>query len=395
MGLSDSTPEADGSESCGINGTSRPAMHLVEFVIKRVKMKNVLYGTTALIAAGMLASGSAAAAEKIKLNVGGYFKAFGVYVNEDAANRRSNALVREAEIHFTGKTTLDNGLQVGVNVQLEAETCADQIDESFIYFQGSWGRVNIGAEDGAANTMTYGDVGGVADGGVGTPSFNYIQGATIFVFPDLGGDAEKLTYYTPRFSGFQFGASYTPDRACEAANGASGCNSYSGSQKDDGSDAAVGSVYEFGANWVGNFQGVSVALSGTYGRAEDEAGSNDPKEWSLGAQLGYNNFSIGGVYTDTNDADATAGNDSQRWQIGAQYGMGAWKVGVQYSQAEFEAGADTQKIQNAALEANYVLGPGVNLAGGLRWADVEDDADTAANEKNDGVAVFLGTRLSF
>ena len=32
-----------------------------------------------------------------------------------------------------------------------------------------------------------------------------------YVEPDRANDSEKITYYTPRFAGFQLGASYSPD----------------------------------------------------------------------------------------------------------------------------------------------------------------------------------------
>lgn len=77
--------------------------------------------------------------------VGGYFQAYGVFVSqpdgpgEYGADRRSFDIKREAEIFFSGRVRLDNGLTVGVQVELEAETCSDQIDESYLFFEGGWG----------------------------------------------------------------------------------------------------------------------------------------------------------------------------------------------------------------------------------------------------------------
>ena len=90
-------------------------------------MKNLLLGSSTLFAVA-LASGASQAAEQIALGVGGYFLGYGVAGDEDgtaAANRRNHMIAREAEIHFKGKTTLDNGLTVGVQVELEGETCGD------------------------------------------------------------------------------------------------------------------------------------------------------------------------------------------------------------------------------------------------------------------------------
>jgi outer membrane protein OmpU len=40
----------------------------------------------------------------------------------------------DSEVWFKGLTTLVNGLSVGINVQLEANSTGDQIDESFLIF---------------------------------------------------------------------------------------------------------------------------------------------------------------------------------------------------------------------------------------------------------------------
>ena len=117
-------------------------------------MKRLLLGTTALVAAGVIGA-PAQAADPIKLSLGGYFQAYWGYANQDdgvgraGENLRNHGFYREGEIYFRGETELDNGITVGVNVQLEAEACADQIDESYIYFEGAFGRLEFGAIDGA------------------------------------------------------------------------------------------------------------------------------------------------------------------------------------------------------------------------------------------------------
>ena len=105
-------------------------------------MKRLLLGSTALVAAGLVA-GAADAAEKITLGVGGYYRAaFGV-VNEDddtgdaGDNRDSHAIAQDAEVHFKGSTKLDNGIEVGARIELEGRSGdPDPIDERYIYFQG-------------------------------------------------------------------------------------------------------------------------------------------------------------------------------------------------------------------------------------------------------------------
>ena len=55
------------------------------------------------------------------------------------------------EIFFLPKIVLDNGIQIGANIQLEGETSGDQIDESYVQIKGSFGEVNIGSENSAGS----------------------------------------------------------------------------------------------------------------------------------------------------------------------------------------------------------------------------------------------------
>ena len=99
-------------------------------------MKHILLGTTALVAAGLMA-GPAAAQQGVQLGLGGfYFGALGGNVDEDFdANGFSDNdkntwdFKQDVEVHFLGETTLDNGLTVGARIELEAQQQDDQIDE--------------------------------------------------------------------------------------------------------------------------------------------------------------------------------------------------------------------------------------------------------------------------
>ncbi|NJO67491.1 MAG: porin, partial [Rhodospirillales bacterium] len=115
-------------------------------------MKKILYATTALATAALVAgaAGDAAAqeykseaAERINLGISGYFQQWAVGVAQDIKDTGPETIKtnpidnkQNSEICFIGSTTLDNGLTVGINVQVEANTSSDQIDESFLFLQG-------------------------------------------------------------------------------------------------------------------------------------------------------------------------------------------------------------------------------------------------------------------
>src|ERR1017187_8845643 len=221
-------------------------------------MKKLLM-CSAAVALG-LAVAHPAKADGIKLDLAGHFKGYVTWVNDSlpsgaapGVNIRHFDILRETEIHFTGETTLDNGLTVGVHHEAEIDAGntnnAGNADafltkESYAYFSGAWGRVNFGKEDGAnyllevaapsADTNYDGlrqeinpeglnvfGLGGFARGGFasgqgsGPGAGGGVRGLAntggkLDYADDATGFANKITYLTPVWSGFQAGASYTP-----------------------------------------------------------------------------------------------------------------------------------------------------------------------------------------
>lgn len=376
-------------------------------------MKKLLYGSTALMAASLLAGG-AGAADKIKLGVGGYFQAFGVYSDQDdgagepAANTRDHHIAREAEIEFTGKTTLDNGLEVGVKVQLEAETCADQVDQSYIWFEGGFGQLRLGNTYGASYEMFYGAPTPIVGHGVNTPNFLHLAvGGNSIVTPltyvTASFKSEKATYFTPRIAGFQFGASYAPD-SCEEANpgGAGsgtgvGCGgSYSGPEPDN-TVGQQSEAFEIGLNWVGSFMGADIGVYGGYAGADLEAGAGEDLDvWGIGANAAIAGFTVGASWR-RSDQGLVGDLDRDDWNIGVMYNIagGPWSVGAVYGHTEAEVAAGGEDELDAfELGAQYALGPGIVLTGGLQYFDLQSATSLAANE-NEGLFVIFGTGVSF
>ena len=204
-------------------------------------MRKALYGTTALFAMGALAA-PAQAADPIAIGVSGYwygYAGFGLSSQNDApgepgANRRNHALWHESEVTFSGETTLDNGITFGVNIQLEGETTDDQLDENYVYFEGNFGRVEIGEIDGASFRTS-----------VFLPSAYFYQGpnygSVIWGVPAgnnslargptracMGGDATRVSYFTPRVNGFQLGVSYAPENCVQDQKYYGECGRYNG-----------------------------------------------------------------------------------------------------------------------------------------------------------------------
>ena len=348
-------------------------------------MKNLILGTTALVAATALTAGSASAAEKIKLNVGGYLQTSFVAANYDTdTNQLPTDIRHEGEIHFTGSTTLDNGLKFGVNIQLEARTTTDQVDETFMYVEGAFGRVNIGSEDSAAYLMHYGVPSPVVAWSIDDNNAD-ASGFSGPVTPaNEVGDSDKITYFTPRFSGFQLGASYTPDGDAETSNTFSPYAAIS----DEG---AEDEAYSLGVNYTNKFNSVTVKTSLGY-QLTTRTTTDDTDEYTGALTLEVAGFAIGGAYKFSDNDGGNNNRERHDWGVGLTYGQGPWTVGVQYGGAAQDDTTDGE-LHAVVVGGKYILGPGVTAFGGVQYWDGEDAL--AGTEGEDATVFFVGTALSF
>lgn len=407
-------------------------------------MRHLFLATTALAALALPAQAAAQTAPSsgpVRLGLGGYFQFYGVAGWQDddpghpGEHRHNLDWKREAEIFFTGQAKLDDGLVVGVDVQLEAESCSDQIDESYVWFQGAWGRVNLGAENSAAYLLAAGPpvVDASFDGQ--DPLFIlYNRGATNgdprigsagfrttidFWIPLASGDSEKITWLSPRLAGFRLGVSFTPDNSEEGTQGGqvqSKGGSFAGMPLDETETqwsnlVALGISYEeklgpfevlAGAGWeIGFLEGDETQTVGGF-----TSRYKDRNAWTAGATLGYGGFELGGAYfADDNGIDCTfaggacGGSGTQRsWGLGLSYAIGPWTVGASYlhSARNRDPVGRAERLERYMAGIRYALGRGVDLRGSVQHYDYET-ALSALDTENDNRATFLvlGTVLTF
>lgn len=406
-------------------------------------MKKHLLGTTALAAAAGLvalaAPTSADAAERLKLGVAGYFQAYYAFVDqkqtgtgEPAESRREWDLFREGEIHFTGEVPLDNGMRIGVHVELEAETCADDIDESYLYFQGSFGKIIVGSENSAAYLLSVGAPTVDANFDGADPNYRIFQvggnraAATQQYAPTMSGDSEKITYLSPRFAGFQVGVSYTGDNSEEATVGqvkARG-GSFAGMPTDDDIGEQQ-DIIEVGVNYEQKFNDFGILAGATYGWGSlEDRGScaavppgpggvppgvpascnfDDQEQWSVGLNVTFAGFTIGAGYFWDN-AGIRSNGDREAIAAGINYRIGPLLLGASYLHLTQEQGTGAtaggsrdDEIDRYLVGARYTFHPGMEARASVHYYDLDGANNTAtgANDRNDAFAVVGGIVVSF
>jgi predicted porin len=393
-------------------------------------MKKLLLATTSLLGVGMVAS-PAFAADGIKLGVGGFFKEAYMAVFDDDSEgefgneRNTDGFFNDAEVHFTGSTVLDNGLEVGARVELEGETDDDQIDEAWIWFSGGFGEVRIGSDDDALANSCIVPPGGTGNFSAFSPNqwganagllfgiFGLFSSNSVCTGVDSKSDAQKIIYITPNFSGFQLTVSYTPDGAAE--DHIDGAGPHVGMPThavlDNRHDVSAYATYSFeGEAW-----GLTAGLGGSWaGHAEEggvDAHVHEQDFYQAGLNLAFGNFGIGVVGEYYNDVFSFSSEDDNldidTWVVGAgaSYTLDAWAFGLQYShrQDDFDGAMTPLKHftqDRIVATANYALGPGINVDGevGYTWVDSDpelDELNQGISDDYDAVEIGIGTNVTF
>ena len=381
-------------------------------------MKKSLIGTTALVAATAFA-GTAMAAEPLQLSLGGFASVFAGYAKQDddyvkTLNSGAGAEVSDFdikgdnEIHFKAKSMLDNGLTVGVKIEMEAGGKGNRtaVDEYQISLGGSFGTIIAGADDNAlvavANRSPL--MGGRLFG-AGLNDGDLAEGDTWILKPagatgvkatyiDTNGDREAISYISPSFGGLMLAASYIPDARSD--HGESNAAQPNGSNTQD--------AYALGLAYSGkmNHLMINADIGALVG---DDSDVDEHKEYQAGLHISYGGLMFGGGYRmiKRDKSSATAPNkelDADSWEAGVGYKHGPYGIAIGYVQTTTDIYENpTTKSENESsviqLTSEYEIGPGVLLAGGLGYASYEDGNVTGAAGENSGWVATTGLSLSF
>jgi predicted porin len=362
-------------------------------------MKKTLLTTTAIAVTGFAGAANAVDITNgdVTLSVGGFFNTTVAATSVDAAagtDFDGVDVLTNSEIIFAPSMTLDNGITIGANVQLEGNTSGDQIDESYFIIRGDFGEVNIGSENSAGYKMTVAapDVSHIYANSTSLTSFVPFSGATAgadifrgtlgstYIENARNNDAQRITYYTPRFGGLQLGVSYARDGG--QGNGAVDNNT------------TLTDIVDIAANYGGSFGGVDLNASARYGTASAPGAGTDPEIWGAGLSIGFSGFTIGGSYAEQDDAGNQNGDS---YDVGVSYATGDWSYSLTYFNGTNQddtigmAGVD-EELEIIVAAARYTVNSNFSVSGFI--ADV-DFQDPTPGQSVDGTVVGVSAGFSF
>ena len=365
-------------------------------------MKNTLLTTTAIALTGIAGAANAVeiSAGALSMNVSGYYTTNIAITSVDTGATLAGAdfdgldIQTNAEIWFKPSLTLDNGIKIGVDIQLEAgsNTNGDQIDEAYMTITGDFGKVIIGSENSVGYKMQVAapDVSMIfavsssltafvpySSGTAGADFFRGTLGST-YTENNRNNDAARISYFSPRFSGLQLGVSYARD---------------SGQTNGPVNNNSVTTDYiDIAANYSGSFGGVDVNGSLRYGIASGAA--TDPEIWGAGLSLGMNGFTFGASYS---EQDGTAARDGRAFDVGVSYANGPMSYSLTYfngSNADNEgAPGSRETLDTIMLAAKYKVASNFSVGAFIANTQFEEPATPADNVE--GTVIGVGASFSF
>jgi outer membrane protein OmpU len=376
-------------------------------------MRQTLLRTSMLVGMGSLACAApVTASDGIKLTVGGYFSSAYVAAFDNKKegrfgdHRNVDAVKHDAEVYFSGETTLDNGLTLGARIELEGENDADQIDKSYLFWSGGFGEVRIGSQNDALENQCPTPPGGTANFSAFSPTgwgANAPISSNSYCF-SADNDSQKVLYISPVFSGFQLAVSYTPSANAEDYTQV-GVNGSGTPSSPDGTAHHIVTAY---ATYSYEGEGWNMTWGGGgswQGKFNPADGVNDGKSqaYQTSGSITIGQIAVGGVF----QYFSQGGRNNDMWIAGggAAYYAEPMTFGLQYSHGRYKGdplgdgfGTDgALSLNRVVVTAIYNLAPGIDLDADLGYTWYHDNRDATPAKLDDYQAfeVGIGSSLSF
>jgi len=341
----------------------------------------------ALLASATVAAPVYRAQAQLSVTLGGYTTFRAATYDSDTPGTTRKEFQNETEIRIRADGKADNGLLYGAKIEVQNNENGGGIstDKASIYVDGSWGRIELGDDQGAANELfIYAPV--VGNGQIDSSWYDFAGPALPtddLLAPADTSDSTKISYVTPRLWGVQAGVSYVPQAADEAQSVVA-----FKAFDPDVSESAYQDLVEAGINYQRDFAGVSLLLAGAYVHGDAKPGSpvKDFDAWGVGTQIGWKDFKIGGAYNDNGSSQIeTDEKNVKSWNVGIAYQADDWGVATQYQKVDLPG----RNINIYAVGAEYEIAEGLTFGPEVIFFDDDD------RQVGDGYVALATLNLEF
>ncbi len=193
------------------------------------------------------------------------------------------------------------------------------------------------------------------------------------------GDAQKVTYISPKFGGFQVGLTYSPNRNNDDDNTAN----LNSAGPHDGLEGAVSYSGEFGGVGFGIGAGMT-SYQGADGVADD-----DRSDWLVAGRIDFGGgFRVAVAHKQVTDDNKR--RQSQLTDVGVRFVQGANSFSLTGVMGEM----DNSQASYTAVMGSYAraMGPGMKVHLNLIGTESES---SDGNSENRGIVSVAGLKVVF
>lgn len=397
------------------------------------KILTTLMAASSCLALSAGADSAPSSTPSIKIT--GTYKAFMAGTNQRVRSNKGVQTMNQGNITFNGGGVANNGLSYGVLGVLDIgrdRKLTDRISEAYAYFgSDSVGNFQLGDTNGVASLMLYdatdtmGGTGGF-DGNL-DKLLNVTRGVdfsqNIGHVNDGSSRSGKLNWMSPEISGWQVGASYTPDTAQKGRSQ----STYAAAPLEkpyavNHMEGGLSFTNDSGPYTVGVYLVGAVAKAkGPRGTASQGTQLNPVKAWQFGTLIDYENWQFGAGYFDNGKSYMrrdTKYTNTHGFNLGVSYGMGPVSLALGYTGTERTVTSGKAKADISSFTVDYSVADGlafygeasyfkfrapvdhINLASGTSGRSYVANTDyldsaPSTSKANQGSAFVLGTRINF
>ena len=351
-----------------------------------------------------LASAAETTMGSVILKLNGQVSAIGAAVTQSNMDGLDSAVLA-IDSGFVGSASLpvDGVGEFGVRAALDLDYASNfdsflndagqsnVLRELWAYWDGDFGRIQLGMQDGAADIL-----------GLGVPSVTKsirVDNPEVFLlgYPcqvscssdpqlpgslfspngmqlrtDIHGSDEylKIMYVTPNLGGLHIAVSYAPDGTRDPGE------LFGNDEVNEQAD-----VWDIAANYLQTVGEVDLGLSVGYvtGTNVKQTFLNDDlEEWGAAARIGYREWTFGTAYRSTNatgggpvtqgfGSNVLKGLTTSLWSVGTTWEQGPWMVGANYIYADAELGfGEHQQGSGLQLAGAYTINEDFRVSAGYQ-----------------------------
>lgn len=246
----------------------------------------------------------------------------------------------------------------------DAGTVAE-IDVAYIYMEGGYGELRLGADEGVAMRFFEGGPALFSEAGLVNPELDPTGQLLARTEHDLTGPSGKLSYASPRILGLRAGISYTPETSLEDFDDdlADRLGTGVAPELKDAVEIALNLSRRLPQSGVRLRAGLAwsradvnyTAAPGLYGAVET---------WSAGGSAVFGDITLGGSWLSSNNGIAARSGDYSAWSLSAAKAVGRFDFVAEYAEAEDKFAALTSDSWQAGIA--WRPEPGWRLAAGWR-----------------------------